>query len=88
MRMMRMVTGLILLVLTMSSHAHHSPAGYAQGTVLELQGRIAEYEWANPHVYIHLDVPSPDGVERWQVSANPPSILRRRPRIVFTYPSL
>jgi Family of unknown function (DUF6152) len=74
---MRIVFGLILASLTTAADAHHSPSGYAQGTVLELNGRIAEYEWANPHVYIHLDVATSDGLERWRLSANSPSILRR-----------
>jgi hypothetical protein len=74
---MKILTGSLLLTLACSASAHHSPAGYAQGVELVLEGTIAEYEWANPHVYIHLDVRSAEGTDRWHVEANPPTILRR-----------
>lgn len=41
--------------------AHHSPAGYDQASRVVVEGVIAEVSWRNPHVYLTVETPGPDG---------------------------
>jgi hypothetical protein len=41
--------------------AHHSLAVYDDGQVLEISGEVAQFEWVNPHIRIH--VVAGDGTE-------------------------
>jgi cytochrome c5 len=77
---MRAVIGLCLVMLATAASAHHSIIGvYDLKTERVLQGVISKYEWANPHVYVYLDVAQPDGTsERWTLLGLPPTMLQRR----------
>lgn len=58
--------------------AHHGPGRHDRTAQLTLKGTVAEYEWANPHVYIWVEVVSDTGEpELWQIEANPPTLLQR-----------
>jgi hypothetical protein len=51
-----------LLVSGAVPSAHHTVATvFDTEHVVKLQGRLAEVEWKNPHVVLHLDVTGPDG---------------------------
>lgn len=53
--------------------AHHSQSMYDLKATRTVEGVVTEYEWANPHVYIHVQGES-DGVPSvWQIEASPPS---------------
>jgi Family of unknown function (DUF6152) len=41
--------------------AHHSFAMFDREKALTLTGTVKEYEWANPHVWIHLVAPDASG---------------------------
>jgi len=60
--------------------AHHAfAAEFDANSPIELRGTIAKVEMINPHSWIHLDVPKPDGtVERWMIEGGPPNALFRR----------
>ncbi len=52
---------------------------FDQSKQLVLKGTIREFQWTNPHAWIHLDVPNPDGVnDTWQVELNSPNNLKRQ----------
>jgi hypothetical protein len=59
-----MAAGLFLL-----SHpvlAHHSTAEYDMTTLTTVKGTVTEFEWSNPHAYIHIDVTNDKGkAEKW-----------------------
>jgi Family of unknown function (DUF6152) len=58
--------------------AHHSPAVFDQSKEVEIEGVVTEFEWANPHSWIHLDVTNDAGtIEHWSVEMNPPTYLVR-----------
>jgi len=62
-----------------TSVAHHSFAMFDQGKKVTLKGTVSDFQWTNPHAWIHLDVPKPDGVkETWQVELNSPNNLKRQ----------
>ena len=62
-----------------SLSAHHSLASqFDEGKPLTLQGVIAQIEWVNPHVWIHIDVKDSSGaVEQWALETLPPATLRK-----------
>ena len=62
-----------------SASAHHSFAMFDQGQQVTLKGTVREFQWTNPHAWIHLDVPNANGVkDTWQVELNSPNNLKRQ----------
>src|ERR1700758_1402652 len=62
-----------------ASYAHHSFAMFDQSKQVTLKGTVTEFQWTNPHAWIHLDVPNPNGVkDSWQVELNSPNNLKRQ----------
>ncbi len=58
--------------------AHHSGAMYDDKKVITIEGTVARYEWANPHVYLYVQQLTDSGqTVQWEIEASPPSILRR-----------
>lgn len=71
---------LAFVVLTRTSVvAHHSFAPYEPTLQIKLSGAVTSFRWANPHVYIELDVPdAKTGATRhWLVECASTSILNR-----------
>ena len=55
--------------------AHHSTAEFDYSKTVILQGTIKELQWTNPHSYVQVMVPKPDGsVEQWGVEIGAPAI--------------
>lgn len=70
---------LAALCLTASAFAHHSFAMFDQSKQVTLKGTVREFQWTNPHAWIHLDVPNTSGgVDSWQVELNSPNNLKRQ----------
>ena len=59
--------------------AHHSfSAEFDSTKQVTLSGEVVMMEWVNPHSWLHIDVPKPDGtVERWKIEGGSPSVLFR-----------
>lgn len=73
-----MLQGVALSLLTVSSPAfgHHGTQAYDQSKTITLKGTIANFEWANPHSQIHIDVTDNQGnVVHWNFETQPPNIL-------------
>ncbi len=46
--------------------AHHSRAMFDVDTFISVEGVVTKVEWRNPHMWVTLDVPTPDGkTESW-----------------------
>lgn len=72
---------LILAVLLVSgaAFAHHSFAMFDQTKVVTLKGVVREFQWTNPHAFIHIEVANDSGgKEMWQVELNSPNNLKRQ----------
>jgi len=58
--------------------AHHSAAMFDLEAVVTFQGTVTQFEWANPHVYIHVEVADATGqVIQWEIEgASTPLMMR------------
>ncbi|HWW81532.1 MAG TPA: DUF6152 family protein [Steroidobacteraceae bacterium] len=62
-----------------TAQAHHSFAMFDQAQQVTLKGTVHEFQWTNPHAWIHLDVPGANGInDSWQVELNSPNNLKRQ----------
>jgi hypothetical protein len=52
------------LLFVVPAAAHHSHAMYDASGEIELDGVLTEVRWANPHVWLYLDVENEDGTSR------------------------
>ncbi|HEX3377039.1 MAG TPA: DUF6152 family protein [Candidatus Acidoferrales bacterium] len=55
-----------VLVLSHPIFAHHSTAEYDMTTLSSVKGTVTEFEWSNPHAYIHIEAANEKGkTEKW-----------------------
>ena len=67
-----------LLLLAGLSFGHHSNSIYDESNYVSLIGTVAKFEFANPHVLIHLDVKDQDGnIVTWQTLGGPPNRMNK-----------
>ena len=68
----------LLLAITATLSAHHSPVMFDRTRKLTLVGTVTEFAWTNPHASIQLDVQNEAGaIDRWGVEMNSPNNLAR-----------
>jgi len=67
-----------LLAATTGARAHHSFSEYDSSQTLEIQGKLVNVAWQNPHVHLTLQTTDKDGhTVNWDIESNSLSILRR-----------
>lgn len=54
----------LLVVAPATALAHHSFAMFNRDQTMSVNGMVKDYEWANPHVWIHVMVTDEKGVPR------------------------
>lgn len=60
-------------------YAHHSFAMFDQTKQVSLKGTVTEFQWTNPHAFIHVEVTGDSGVkETWDIELNSPNNLKRQ----------
>jgi Family of unknown function (DUF6152) len=72
------VAALVVLV-TVPLLAHHSfSSEYESSKRLTLTGKMVNFEWVNPHSWIHVEVTNPDGSKTiWKGETPPVNVLYR-----------
>jgi hypothetical protein len=59
-----MLMGLVSVVAPLS--AHHSRAMFDVSELISVEGTVTEVQWKNPHMWVTVDVPGPNGTtESW-----------------------
>lgn len=75
-----MVAGICLFAASSTPLAHHSVGSeFDVNSEVSLEGTVTKVEWFNPHIWVYLDVESPDGTSaEYQCEGSSPNSLRRR----------
>ena len=61
-----------------TASAHHSFAAFDTTRQITLTGVVKEFQWTNPHCWLHLSVANGEGqAEEWQLEALSPNVLGR-----------
>lgn len=63
------------------AQAHHSYAMFDSSTTRTVKGTVAKLEWKNPHTFLWIYVPKPDGArgyDLWGFENGAPSVLSAR----------
>ena len=69
----------LLLAGVQGAQAHHSFAMFDQTKKVTLKGKVAEFQWTNPHAFIELVVTGSDGKDvHWSIELNSPNNLKRQ----------
>jgi hypothetical protein len=71
--------GLMIAMLAASapSLSHHSFAMFDAEQVVTLHGTVKEIQWTNPHCFLQVFVPAPQGFAEWSIEMHSPSVSRR-----------
>jgi hypothetical protein len=72
------VLGLLALISSASAWAHHSFAMFDQTKTVTLKGSVIEFQWTNPHAFLHVEVVEGGKKTAWHVELNSPNNLRRQ----------
>jgi hypothetical protein len=72
------VIGLLALLWTAAASAHHSFAMFDQSKTVTLKGTVLEFQWTNPHAFLHVEVVDGGKKTAWHVELNSPNNLRRQ----------
>ena len=69
-----------LALAALPAWTHHSfVAEFDRTKAVKIKGKVVKMEWVNPHAWIHVAVPNPDGTTTtWMIEGNTPNGLIRR----------
>lgn len=79
-RSFRLAVLLVLAAAQPPVHAHHSfAAEFDIEKPVQLQGKVTQVEFMNPHSWIHIEVTNAKGeAEQWEIEGGTPNTLFRR----------
>ena len=79
MRIKRLLPLVVLLMLSVSTFAHHGTGvSYDASKPLSMTGVVTEFEWVNPHTWLHVTVDDGKGGKvEWLAEGRAPGILLR-----------
>lgn len=72
------LVGIAATVFSDIGAAHHSFAMFDDTKEIVLTGVVKEFQWTNPHTFVQLEVPGPNGtVIEWSIEGSSPNGLAR-----------
>jgi Family of unknown function (DUF6152) len=71
------LAGVAAALLAAPAFAHHSFAMFDQTKVLYLSGTVKQFEFVNPHAWLHLVVKDKDDAATWSFEGGSPAQLLR-----------
>lgn len=80
-RSIRACVALAVLAAASAAYAHHSFAMFDNENQIKLKGKVTDFQWQNPHVYIEIDAQDVNAKEKvtksWTIECANPGILNR-----------
>jgi hypothetical protein len=77
-KILRVLLGSSLLLLTQAGRAHHSVGLYDTEHLTTIKGTVTRIEWTSPHVFVYFAAEEQDGSSvEWSMELDPPVLLRR-----------
>ena len=69
-----------MLFFATNAVSHHSAAMFdMEGNMVVEEGKVEDYQWANPHVYIHVSTTDENGNSIvWKIEHFSPNMLKRQ----------
>ena len=68
-----------LLIVSNSAFAHHGISAYDLARTITLTGTVSDFDWANPHCLVHMDVKDDRGdVRHWTLELASTYTMSRR----------
>lgn len=65
------LSAVVVIALSVPASGHHSLAAYDTDTEISVTATVTEFEWANPHCWLHIMVEGEDGTARlWTLESN------------------
>ncbi len=58
--------------------AHHSFTMFDSTQTVTVEGKVSEYKWSMPHVWIYVQIAGKSGPEEWGMEAHSPNIAARK----------
>lgn len=72
------IAGLALSLFAVPALGHHSYAMFDQTQLLNFKGTVADFEWVNPHSWLHVSIMNESGTaETWSFETSSPGGLSR-----------
>jgi len=53
-----------VIAMAVTAAAHHSFAVFDHTRTLTIRGTVTKFQWTNPHGFLEVDVPQPDGTRK------------------------
>ena len=67
------LSGFALSLFAIPALAHHSMAMFDQTRIETLTGTVTDFEWVNPHSWLHMSVTGENGTpENWSITGGSP----------------
>lgn len=69
----------VLLLVALPAATHHSRSMFDRDRTITIEGVVTQFEWANPHVYLHVETQSDSGEPVvWALELGSTTEMRRR----------